>query len=71
MLNPKSTASIAGHPLHPMLVLLPIAFFVATFACNLVFWRTGGSFWASASIGFWVPVSSWQLLPPFLGSPTC
>jgi hypothetical protein len=27
MSNPKSTASIAGHPLHPMLVGFPIAFF--------------------------------------------
>jgi uncharacterized membrane protein len=50
MSNPKSTASIAGHPIHPMLVPFPIAFFVATFVCDLVFWRTGNPFWAAASI---------------------
>ena len=50
MTNPKSTASIAGHPLHPMLVPFPIAFFVATFVCDLAFWRTVDPFWASASL---------------------
>jgi uncharacterized membrane protein len=48
--NPKSTASVAGHPLHPMLVEFPIAFFVATFVCDLAFWRTGVPFWAAASL---------------------
>ena len=38
--NPRSTASIAGHPIHPMLVPFPIAFFVA-FVTGLLFWRTG------------------------------
>jgi uncharacterized membrane protein len=48
--NPKSTASIAGHPLHPMLIPFPIAFFVAAFVCDLAFWRTGVSFWSSVSL---------------------
>jgi uncharacterized membrane protein len=52
MPNPKSTASIAGHPIHPMLVEFPIAFFVATFVCDLAFWRSGSSFWAEVS--FWL-----------------
>ncbi|MFL5101434.1 MAG: hypothetical protein ACJ8E5_12610 [Xanthobacteraceae bacterium] len=26
--NPKSTASIAGHPLHPMLIPCPVVFLV-------------------------------------------
>jgi uncharacterized membrane protein len=50
MPNPKSTASIAGHPLHPMLVGFPIAFFVATLASDLIFWGTGNPFWAAASL---------------------
>jgi uncharacterized membrane protein len=50
MTNPKRTANIAGHPLHPMLVSFPIAFFVTTFVCDLAFWLTGVSFWASASL---------------------
>jgi uncharacterized membrane protein len=33
--NPKSTASIAGHPLHPMLIPFPIALFVSVFVCDL------------------------------------
>src|SRR5688572_27821959 len=50
MTNPKSTASIAGHPIHPMLIPFPIAFFVATFVCDLIFWRTGNSAWVTASL---------------------
>src|SRR6188768_2201636 len=48
--NPKSTASIAGHPLHPMLIPFPIAFFVAAFVWDLAFWRTGNAFWATAAL---------------------
>ena len=50
MLNHKSTASIAGHPIHPMLVPFPIAFLVATFACDLAYWATGNGLWATAAI---------------------
>lgn len=48
--NPRSTASIAGHPIHPMLIPFPIAFFVATFVCDLVFWATGNTGWADATL---------------------
>jgi uncharacterized membrane protein len=48
--NPKSTATLAGHPIHPMLITLPIALFVATLACDLVYWRAGGDGWASAAM---------------------
>jgi uncharacterized membrane protein len=48
--NPQSTASIAGHPIHPMLIPFPIAFFVGTFVCDLVFWRTGNASWADATL---------------------
>jgi uncharacterized membrane protein len=50
MSNPKSTASIAGHPIHPMLIPFPIAFFVATFFCDLAYWQTSNSAWAAAGI---------------------
>jgi uncharacterized membrane protein len=50
MANPRSTASIAGHPIHPMLIPFPIAFFVATFACDIAFWRSGNESWATASL---------------------
>ena len=47
--NPRPTAQIAGHPLHPMLVGFPIAFFVATLVCDLVYWRLGLPGWAPVS----------------------
>src|SRR5947207_12491025 len=48
--NPRSTASIAGHPIHPMLIPFPIAFFVATFVCDLVFWGTRNPSWFDATL---------------------
>jgi uncharacterized membrane protein len=47
--NPKTTAAIAGHPIHPMLIPFPIAFLVATFVCDLIFWRTGNPGWSTAA----------------------
>ena len=49
MSNPVSTANIFGHPIHPMLIPFPIAFFVATFVCDMVFWQTGNPLWATAA----------------------
>jgi uncharacterized membrane protein len=48
--NPRSTAQVAGHPVHPMLIPFPIAFFVATFAADLAFWQTRNPAWADATI---------------------
>jgi uncharacterized membrane protein len=48
--NPHSTASIAGHPIHPMLIPFPIAFFVGTFVCDLVFWSSGNASWVDATL---------------------
>lgn len=50
MANLRSTASIAGHPVHPMLIPFPIAFFVATLACDLAFWQTENPYWATTSL---------------------
>lgn len=49
MPNPRSTAQIAGHPLHPMLIPFPIAFFVAAFACDLAFLQSSNAMFATAS----------------------
>ena len=46
----KSTAAIAGHPLHPMLVPFPIAFLVALPVVDAAFWSTGDPFWARAAL---------------------
>jgi uncharacterized membrane protein len=50
MPNPKSTAEIAGHPIHPMLIPFPIACFVLAFISDLAFWNSSNDFWASASL---------------------
>jgi uncharacterized membrane protein len=50
MSNPRSTASIGGHPIHPMLIPFPIAFFVSTFVCDLAYWQTLNGAWATAAI---------------------
>jgi uncharacterized membrane protein len=50
--NPKSTARFMGHPIHPMLVPLPIAFFIGAFLTDLAFLKLGDPFWARAS--FWL-----------------
>lgn len=50
MSNPRSTAQVAGHPIHPMLIPFPVVCFVLTFVADLAFWKTGTDFWASASL---------------------
>jgi uncharacterized membrane protein len=47
--NPQSTARFMGHPIHPMLVPLPIAFFIGAFLADLAYLKTDGPFWASAA----------------------
>jgi uncharacterized membrane protein len=48
----KSTAAIAGHPIHPMLIAFPIAFLVGALVTDLVYWGTADLFWARAS--YWL-----------------
>jgi uncharacterized membrane protein len=50
--NPVSSANFMGHPLHPILITLPIGLFVAVFLFDLIFWRTGNT--ASAAGGLWL-----------------
>ncbi len=44
-----STARIGAHPIHPMLVPIPIAGFVGTLLTDLMYWRTADMFWADFS----------------------
>jgi uncharacterized membrane protein len=48
--NPASSAQLTDHPLHPILVTLPIGFFVATLLFDLIFWRTGNESWATGAL---------------------
>lgn len=53
--NPKSTASIGGHPIHPMLIPFPITCLVGAFVTDLLFLAYGDPGFADASkwlIGF-------------------
>jgi Predicted membrane protein len=50
MANPRSTAQVVGHPIHPMLVPFPIVFFVSVFVCDLAFWQSGATAWTTAGI---------------------
>jgi uncharacterized membrane protein len=47
--NPKSTARIGGHPIHPMLVPFPIACFVGTLLTDIAYWRTADIMWSNFS----------------------
>lgn len=47
--NPRSTAKILGHPIHPMLVPFPIVCFIGAFATDIVFLLVGEPVWATAS----------------------
>ena len=44
-----STARLGAHPIHPMLVPVPIACFVGTLLTDLMYWRTADMFWADFS----------------------
>lgn len=48
--NPHSTAAVAGHPLHPMLVTLPIGFLVGALLSDLAFFWSADGFWPRASL---------------------
>lgn len=52
--NPRSTAAIAGHPIHAMLVPFPIVCFVLALGTDIVYWQTGHL--------MWVEFSAWLLL---------
>jgi len=47
--NPRSTARIGGHPIHPMLVPVPIVCFVGTLVTDIAYWRTANMQWANMS----------------------
>jgi uncharacterized membrane protein len=45
----RSTATIARHPIHPMLVPFPIACLVGTLITDITYWRTAEMMWADFS----------------------
>jgi uncharacterized membrane protein len=47
--HPQSTAKIAGHPIHPMLVQFPIVCFIGVLVTDIVFVNNQNPGWATAS----------------------
>lgn len=45
-----SKVKIAGHPLHPMLVAYPVAFYTATLVCYLVYNGNANPFWFKVAV---------------------
>jgi len=45
-----SSVAIAGHPIHPAIVLFPIAFLVGAAGTDIGYWLTRDPFWARASV---------------------
>ncbi|MFD1612806.1 DUF2231 domain-containing protein [Sphingomonas tabacisoli] len=48
--HPRSTARLFGHPIHPMLVPFPIAFFAGALVTDIVYSRTANLMWQYFSI---------------------
>lgn len=48
--HPRSTAQLFGHPIHPMLVPFPIAFFMGAFVTDIIYSRTTNLLWQYFSI---------------------
>jgi uncharacterized membrane protein len=47
--SPRSTARIGGHPIHPMLVPIPIACFAGTLITDIAYARTADIMWGDFS----------------------
>jgi len=47
---PRSTASIFGHPIHPMLVPFPIVCFIGALLTDITYWKSANIMWANFSV---------------------
>lgn len=54
----RSTAQIGRHPIHPMLVPIPIACFIGALLTDITYWATAEMMWAD--------FSSWLLVVGFI-----
>src|ERR1700759_2523405 len=57
---PRSTLTIFGHPIHVMLVPVPITCFVGTLVTDIAYWQTANMQWAN--------MSAWMLPIGLIGS---
>lgn len=45
-----SSVAIAGHPIHPIIVVFPVAFLTGAAGADIGYWLTQDFFWARASV---------------------
>jgi uncharacterized membrane protein len=64
-----STVALVGHPIHVMMVHFPVAFVMATFGIDLLYWWTGDAFWLRA--GLWSAGGLWAVRPASSAPPSC
>ena len=50
----RSKAHVKSHPIHPILVSFPIAFFTGTFLFDLLGWLVSSSFW---NVGYYLEIA--------------
>ena len=55
----KSTAAVKGHPIHPMLVTLPIGLWVASIVCDIIY--------ATNHTVFWYDMAYWAMAFGLIG----
>ncbi len=48
-LHPQSTAAIAGHPIHAVLVPFPIVCFTLVLLTDIAYWQTSNLMWQNFS----------------------
>ncbi len=48
----KSTAAIANHPLHPVFIVFPVAFFLGALVSDLAYWASRNACWPMMT--FWL-----------------
>lgn len=46
----SSKVKILGHPVHPMLIAYPVAFYTATLVCYIVYGSNGNPFWFKVAV---------------------
>ena len=56
----QGKATIAGHPIHPVLITIPVGCFIAAVVCDII------SIWAGQV--FWAAMSTWLILFGFFGA---
>lgn len=62
----RTPASIAGHPIHPMLVPIPIGLWIFSLVCDLI--HAGGNTnpaWSTVALYTWEVESPERCSPPY------